>query len=47
MNHLLVQNEVIGNKKDQDIKHGIPTATCKVSEALFVHPFAEWLIKQV
>lgn len=34
---LLLQDEVIGNEKKKDIKHGIGTSTGRIPESGFVH----------
>ena len=47
VNHLLMQNVVKGNIEDKYVQQGIPSAACKVSEALFVEPSAKWLVNQV
>ena len=46
-NHLLLQDEVVGNKIEEDVKRRISTSTSCISECLDRHQFSEGRVKKV
>lgn len=47
MNHFLIENKIIADVKQQDIKHCISATACRIPERLHRHELFEWWIEPI